>query len=157
MFGTLSNIEMEDLIYQQIIGRIACYADNVSYIVPISYAYDGVYIYARTFEGMKINMMRKNPNICFQVDDLNDLSNWKSVVAWGTFEELHAGSERDKAVQTLINRNLPILHSETMHLSPLWPFTSTQDEHVEGVIFRIYLTEKTGKFEKSLDGPFFST
>jgi hypothetical protein len=41
MFGKLSSIEIEEVLTQQIIGRIACHANDMSYIVPISYAYDG--------------------------------------------------------------------------------------------------------------------
>jgi hypothetical protein len=59
MFGILNPVEIEQLLSKQLVGRIGCHADGVTYVVPISYAYDGEYVYARTFEGMKINMMRK--------------------------------------------------------------------------------------------------
>ena len=49
MLGKLNNVEFEELLTQQIIGRIACHANDMSYIVPISYAYDGECFYARTF------------------------------------------------------------------------------------------------------------
>ncbi|MEJ0105912.1 MAG: pyridoxamine 5'-phosphate oxidase family protein [Bacteroidota bacterium] len=53
MFGSLNNNEIDELLHQQFIGRIGCHAEGVTYVVPISYAYDGEYIYGRTFEGMK--------------------------------------------------------------------------------------------------------
>ncbi len=46
------------------------------------------YVYGHTMEGMKINMMRKNPRVCFEVDVMQNMANWKSVIAWGEFEEL---------------------------------------------------------------------
>src|SRR5690349_16428412 len=106
MFGKLRSEEIEQLLKQQLIGRIACHADGVTYVVPISYAYDGVYIYARTFEGMKVNMMRKNPDICFEVEDTKNLSNWQTVIAWGSFEELPEGIQRREAVRILERRKL---------------------------------------------------
>ena len=54
MFGRLDPEEIDELLHQQIVGRIGCHSDGVTYIVPISYAYDGKYIYAHTLEGMKI-------------------------------------------------------------------------------------------------------
>lgn len=155
MFGRLNNAEIEKLISQQIIGRIGCHADDTTYVVPISYAYDGTYVYGHTFEGMKINMMRKNPKVCFEVDNTRNLANWQSVISWGIFEELPNGPERDEAVRKLEDRTLPVLHSETMHLSPLWPFRS--EDTIKGIIFRIRLTEKTGRFEKSQNEYFFAT
>lgn len=155
MFGRLNNAEIEELMSRQIIGRIGCHADDTTYVVPISYAYDGEYVYGHTFEGMKINMMRKNPKVCFEVDNTKNLANWQSVISWGIFEELPNGPERDEAVRKLEVRTLPILHSETMHLSPLWPFRS--GDTIKGIIFRIRLTEKTGRFEKSQNEYFFAT
>ena len=58
MFGHLDKNEIERLIHQQVVGRIGCNAEGITYIVPISYAYDGEYVYARTFEGMKMEIMR---------------------------------------------------------------------------------------------------
>jgi nitroimidazol reductase NimA-like FMN-containing flavoprotein (pyridoxamine 5'-phosphate oxidase superfamily) len=155
MFGKLSFAEIEQLLSKQLVGRIGCHADGLTYIVPISYAYDGEYIYARTFEGMKVNMMRKNPSVCFEVEDTKNLSNWRTVVAWGSFEELPEGIQRKDAVRVLAGRKLPVLSSETMHLGSQWPFSS-DDENLDGVIFRIHLTEKTGRYEESLNEPSFA-
>ena len=83
MFGKLNNEEIEGLIQSQLIGRIGCHADDVTYVVPISYAYDGTYLYGHTYEGMKVDMMRKNPKICFEVDSTRNLANWQSVIGWG--------------------------------------------------------------------------
>ena len=152
MFGTLNSTEVDQLLKQQLIGRIGCHANGLTYIVPVSYAYDGKFIYSHGFEGMKMSMMRKNPDVCFEVDNTKNLSNWESVIAWGAFEELSAGPERMKAIRILTERKLPILSSETMHLGSLWPFDSN-DDAIEGIIFRILVKEKTGRFEKTIEVP----
>lgn len=148
MFTNLSAIEIEELINQQLIGRLGCYADDTMYIVPISYAYDGEYIYCRTFNGRKIEMMRKNPKVCFQVDNTRNLSNWKSVICWGEYEELTAEKDRQLAIQQLTARTLPINSSETMHITPEWPFMPDDLNDIQGIFFRIKLTEKTGRSER---------
>ena len=42
----------------------------------------------RTFEGMKVKMMRENPKVCFQIENLESFGEWQSVTCWGEFEEL---------------------------------------------------------------------
>ncbi|OQY92932.1 MAG: pyridoxamine 5'-phosphate oxidase [Sphingobacteriales bacterium UTBCD1] len=157
MFGELNNQEIENVLKSQIIGRLACYADGVVYVVPISYAYDGEYIYARALEGMKIEMMRKNPKVCFQTDKMENLANWESIVVWGDFEELKSDSERDHAIKTLMERVLPLISSETMHLSPHWPFPTEETGNIEGILFRIKVEKKTGRFEKSAAKRFYAS
>jgi nitroimidazol reductase NimA-like FMN-containing flavoprotein (pyridoxamine 5'-phosphate oxidase superfamily) len=147
MFGKLENAQVEKVIADNFIGRLGCHADGKTYVVPISYAYDGGFIYARTFEGLKISMMRKNPNVCFQIDEMENMANWKSVVAWGTFEELTGEEERNEGLQKLIERILPDISSDTVKLSPQWPFPTDDYTKIEGIVFRIRLTEKSGRFE----------
>jgi len=154
MFGNLNKTQIEKVIAGNIIGRLGCYADGKTYVVPISYAYDGQYIYARTFEGLKISMMRKNPNVCFQIDEMENMANWKSVVAWGTFEELTNEEERNTGLKKLIARILPEISSETVKLSPEWPFPTDDYKKIDGIVFRIRVTEKSGRFER-IDSPIY--
>lgn len=154
MFKNLDKEQIESVISENIVGRLGCHADGKTYVVPVSYAYDGEYIYVRTFEGLKISMMRKNPNVCFQVDSIEDMADWKSVVAWGTFEELTNEEERNKGLKILISRTLPGISSETMKLSRAWPFPTDDYTKIEGIVFRIRLTEKTGRCE-ILDPQFY--
>ena len=156
MIGELNTREIEELVSRQFIGRIGCHTNEVTYVVPVSYAYDGTYVYGRTFEGMKIKMMRSNPKVCFEVDNTKNLANWQSVIAWGEFEEIKDTAERAKALQKLQDRVLPIISSETMHITPQWPFSEDMD-NIEGIFYRIRLTKKTGRFEKSADEFFFAS
>ena len=149
MIGNLNANEIENLLKEQIIGRIGCYAGDQIYVVPVSYAYDGKYIYVHSFEGKKMEIMRKNPGVCFQVDSMHNTANWQSVIAWGKFEELSDAVERKKALEILIDRHLPIVSSETTHLGKIWPFSRDDADNIKGIVFRILLKEKTGRFEKS--------
>lgn len=149
MLGTLNNAEIEKVLAGQLLGRIACHADDTIYIVPVSYAYDGRYVYIRSKkDGMKIDIMRKNPNICFEVEALRDMGNWETVVAWGTFEEISDSEERKIALQKLNNRHLPVVNSELSRLSMHWPFEPADLNTIEGVVYRIDLKEKTGRYER---------
>lgn len=153
MIGNLTEIEINDFLQQQLVGRIGCYVDGMVYVVPTSYAWDGKDIYAHTQQGLKIDAMRKNPDVCFEVDNLADMGNWKSVIAWGKFEELQEGEERAKGLQLLMDRKLPVVSSATTHLNKSWPFYATDNEDVGGIIFRIVLGRYTGRFEQTSSSP----
>lgn len=157
MFGKLTEEDIEVLVKHQLVGRIGCHSKGVTYIVPISYAYDGKYVYAHTFEGMKVDFMRKNPNICFQVDDTKDLSNWQSAILWGEFEELTNEPDRTQALRKLTDRKLPFITSETMHLTSQWPFQDSDLSKISGIVFRILIKEKSGRFEKKTEKHFFAS
>ncbi|HEX5025627.1 MAG TPA: pyridoxamine 5'-phosphate oxidase family protein [Agriterribacter sp.] len=147
MIGTLSLHETEEVLRQQVVGRIGCHADDTTYIVPISFVYDDDNIYCHSKEGMKINLMRKNPKVCFQVENMQNMDHWQSVIAWGEFEELTSTDSRNSALKKLIDRVLPLISSETTHLSPHWPFPPDDMSSIKGIVFRIKLNKKTGRFE----------
>lgn len=143
MLGELSNPQVEQVLHEGLIGRIGCHAYGKTYVVPITYAYDGTYVYAHSAEGMKIHMMRANPHVCFEVDAMDDLANWESVVAWGTFEELH-GEPARKALELLLEQIEPRIEGP--------PGASVHPNSVMQpvVLYRILLEEKTGRFERRL-------
>jgi nitroimidazol reductase NimA-like FMN-containing flavoprotein (pyridoxamine 5'-phosphate oxidase superfamily) len=126
MLGILRGQEVENVIRHQLIGRLGCYADGRVYVVPVSYAYDGEFIYAFSREGMKVDMMRKNPQVCLQIDNMNYMDNWESVIIWGEFEELTEREKRNYALEKLMNRILPVVTNEMIRISPHWPFPIDQ-------------------------------
>jgi len=98
---------------------------------------------------MKIDMLRQNPECCFEVDIIENISNWKSVIAWGTFEELE-GEGAKAALDKLIRKLASHMPSETSQPSRMGP-GSTQRATTQGknsIIYRIRLKEKTGRYEK---------
>jgi nitroimidazol reductase NimA-like FMN-containing flavoprotein (pyridoxamine 5'-phosphate oxidase superfamily) len=82
-------------------GHLGCSFGGEVYIVPINYALDGDYIYAHSRQGHKTDIMRKNPRVCLQVEELKDTFHWRSVIAWGRYEELF-GDEAAKAMRLLL-------------------------------------------------------
>jgi nitroimidazol reductase NimA-like FMN-containing flavoprotein (pyridoxamine 5'-phosphate oxidase superfamily) len=151
MLGELSSGEVEKLLTDNIIGRIGCTDGNMVYIVPVTYVYDGKYIIMHSRDGMKIDIMRKNASICFEVDVVHDLGNWESVIARGSFEELTNEEDRYYAMKKLVDKTLKLKVSETA----LPPHMSDNRVHphqpgnVKVIVYRLALTEKTGRYEKN--------
>jgi nitroimidazol reductase NimA-like FMN-containing flavoprotein (pyridoxamine 5'-phosphate oxidase superfamily) len=143
MLGELNPRETEDVLRSNIIGRIGCHAFGKTYVVPITYVYDGDAIYAHTHDGMKLHMMRENPHVCFEVDHMDDLANWRSVIAWGTFEELH-GARAEQAMDLLVESLEPRLSG------PPGVSAHPRQGTVPATLYRIVLEEKSGRFERRL-------
>ena len=151
MLGELSAQEIEELLRSEMTGRIGCHADGRTYVVPITYAYQPGFVYCHSSAGLKIRMMRKNPAVCFEVDRVEDIGNWRSVIATGRFEEL-SGREALDAMDVLIARFAAIERPHDPHPSYVFRESEVEPPHADGreiVLFRIHLAEKTGRFERT--------
>jgi uncharacterized protein len=149
MLGELTKTEIESVLTSSVIGRIGCCTNQKVLVVPVTYVYDDNFIIGHTEEGLKINMLRQNPECCFEVDIVENISNWKSVIAWGTFEELN-GDDAKIALDKLVLKLSSHGPGETSQPSRMGP-TSTQRTTTQGknsIIYRIRLKEKTGRYEK---------
>jgi hypothetical protein len=151
MLGKLSPQEIEELLRSEMTGRIGCHAEGRTYVVPITYAYEGGDIYCHSPEGLKLRMMRKNPVVCFEVDRVQDMGNWKSVIATGRFEEL-SGRNAIAAMDVLIRRFVAVERPGEPHPSYIFRESEAEPSRTDGreiVIFRIRIGEKTGRFERT--------
>ena len=149
MLGELSEVQIESLLKQQVIGRIACQADGIPYIVPINYFYDGTHIFCHSSMGKKVEIMRKHPNVCFEVDDIKSVFKWQTVIAIGKFEEITDMAEKERAMQGLIHRIMPFADNPQDH--PSHAIAENENDiatKVELILFKINLIKKTGRFER---------
>jgi nitroimidazol reductase NimA-like FMN-containing flavoprotein (pyridoxamine 5'-phosphate oxidase superfamily) len=141
MLGELTGQQIEDLLRTEVIARIGCLSDRGVYVVPVTYVYDNTYVWGHAMDGTKLAAMRAHPQVCVEVEHVDDLSNWRSVIAWGTFEECH-GADWDAGLALLVERIMPLLtlpaHQSPPNLSALR----------RGSVYRIRLDTKTGRFEK---------
>ncbi len=148
MNGVLTTIQINNILSSQLVGRLACTDGNRPYIVPVTFAYDGEYIYGQTNEGTKLKALRKNPNVCFEVDKMIDLWNWQSVVIYGKFEELD-NNEANQAREILLKRVFPLLTSSSIHAHQHEVNGTVDDSsRLKPILYRIRLTKVTGRFEQ---------
>ena len=130
----LPDEEIEALIQDALVGRIACWspelADGRPYLVPLAYGYDGEAVYAHSRPGRKLRIMRAQPLVSFEVDDVQAADRWRSVVAEGVFEEIVERAERERALRCIYPEPQPL---------PSLP--------TDTVVFRLRLTVKSGRYE----------
>src|SRR5579859_3007022 len=104
MMGNLGVDEIEDVLRSEMVCRIAYVEDGWPTIVPVTYVYDGGdYVFSHSADGHKIAAMRKNTRVCFEVEQIRSVANWRTVVARGTFEELPRDAE-ERAMDLLAGR-----------------------------------------------------
>ena len=142
VLGELTPEEIDGLLRSEAIGRIGCYGFGRPYVVPVTYAYDGVAVYCHSREGLKLRMMRSHPTVCFEVDRLDGVANWQSVIATGRFSELEA-MEAELAMELLGRRLAPLVPSATSR-----PDSRIHTSGLPWSVFRILLGERTGRFER---------
>jgi len=141
MLGELSTGQIEDLLRDEVIARLGFVSDGRAYVVPVTYVYDGTYVWGHAMDGAKLAAMRTDPRVCVEVEHVDDLSNWRSVIALGTFEE--CGDEDWIAgMSLLVDRIMPLLT-----LAPDQSPPDPAGPH-RGTVYRIRLETKTGRFEK---------
>lgn len=145
MLGTLTESQIEMLLKNNIIGRIACYDGKRPYVVPVCYVYNDSYIIVHSKEGLKTEIMRRHPDVCFEVDEIKDPGNWQSVIAWGRYEEITDEKEKYYAMKFLVSRLMQQKVSETTVLRA--DDGAYRPDVIRPVIYRIRLTEKSGRYE----------
>ncbi len=149
MTGELNITQINNILNSQVIGRLACTDGKRPYIIPVTYAYDGKYIYGQSNEGSKLDILRKNPSICFEVDVMTDLYNWQSVIISGKFEEIKNTKNQMRAKDVFFNRVFPLATSNVIHHHE-HDVTATIDDRtrIKSVLYRIKINKLSGRFER---------
>ncbi|HEK19610.1 pyridoxamine 5'-phosphate oxidase family protein [Mucilaginibacter sp. 44-25] len=148
MLGELNDTQIDALLKAELTGRIGCQAAGVVYIVPVNYVYDGTNIYGHSAKGMKIDVMRENPEVCFEVDKIKDITTWQSVIAWGKFEEITEMDEQQKVLQKLTDRISPFIMDDSVTREHGFVDEESDIGTIkELIMYKIVLHKKTGRFE----------
>lgn len=113
----------KEITSKQLIGQIMAQAqvcrlglckDRTPYIVPLSFGYDGTYLYFHTApEGMKIDFMASNDRVCFELEHEvrlilhdSDPCQWSfsffSVIGFGRIEEVTGPQRRVYALNQIM-------------------------------------------------------
>jgi uncharacterized protein len=65
MLGELTAEQINAVLFNEVVGRIGCHGEGRTYVVPVTYVFDGEAVCAHSAEGLKIRIMRANPDVCF--------------------------------------------------------------------------------------------
>lgn len=150
MIKDLNSKDCIALLKKHYVGRLAYLVGKTPFVAPITYFYfeedKKGSIISYSLEGHKMEAMRKNNYVSVQVDEIESINQWKSVLAHGEFEELHQIDakrllhEFASGVKNLINqdtdKNVQFIHEFSSKL---------QAQADPPIVYRINLHEITGK------------
>jgi len=106
---------IEAIIKKSLVCRIALSEGNFPYIVPLSFGYrDKVLYFHGPLKGKKIDIIKKNQNICFEFDinteivKAEDACHWsmkyQSVIGFGKAVLLEDLDEKRKALDIIMSQ-----------------------------------------------------
>jgi nitroimidazol reductase NimA-like FMN-containing flavoprotein (pyridoxamine 5'-phosphate oxidase superfamily) len=152
MLGQLNSSEIEALLKNNNIGRLGCNDGEKTYVVPVSYIYDNNTFLCHSRDGMKIEMMRRNPAVCFEVDEIEEYNHWRCVIAWGEYEELTTDEEQEWARQFFSEHRINLKQSDASMPPDTQQerFHDVKPEYMPAIYYKINLSKVTGRYEQQL-------
>jgi nitroimidazol reductase NimA-like FMN-containing flavoprotein (pyridoxamine 5'-phosphate oxidase superfamily) len=84
-FRDMPRDEIEAMLLRNRVGRLAFALYDRVDIQPLHYIYERGWLYGRTSEGDKVAVLKHNQWIAFEVDEVTDLFDWRSIVIHGSF------------------------------------------------------------------------
>jgi nitroimidazol reductase NimA-like FMN-containing flavoprotein (pyridoxamine 5'-phosphate oxidase superfamily) len=145
IFRHLDESECLELLARNNVGRVAYARKNHIDIEPVHYVYSDRWIYGRTSQGKKLEMTGYSwwP-VAFEVDEVEDLFRWRSVVVHGGFYAMQSGGTEPEVEEW--RRAVELLRT-------LIPGTLREDDPTSfrDILFRIAVQEVTGR--EALPGP----
>ena len=139
-------VEIEEVLGRAMICRLGLCIDNIPYVVPMNFAYMNNCLYLHSAkEGKKIDIIRQNPNVCFEVEEDTELvkggavacrwgMKFKSVIGFGTASLIEDKAEKKKALDLIMQQ-----YSDEKNFK-------YKDEQVDAVtVLQIRITEMSCK------------
>ena len=136
--------EIEEIINCAKVCRVAMCVDNRPYVVPFSFGYkDNTLFFHSAREGMKVDMLKQNPNVCFEIDIEYEIertdtactwnNKYRSVIGFGTASFVEEKAEKKRALDILLNH-----YSEKT-------YEYTDESLDEVLVIKIEIERKSGK------------
>jgi nitroimidazol reductase NimA-like FMN-containing flavoprotein (pyridoxamine 5'-phosphate oxidase superfamily) len=113
----MTSEEIEQFLACARVGRLGIIVDDKPYVVPVGFGYCNDEVFFHTCEkGLKMNTLKKNPSVCFEVDEaLSDVTMYKSVIILGTTKIISEEKKMIPYLQKLIDKyRVPLMFDEYM-------------------------------------------
>jgi uncharacterized protein len=142
------NESIELIISNSDVCRIAFASDNMPYIVTMNFGYSGgdqpcLYFHCAN-EGRKLEMIKKNNYVCFQMDTDHKIYGGEKGCDWGMRFSSVVGYGKISVVDDQLSRKKG-LDCLMKHYTCDQNFTYVEEVLVRTTILRLDITEMTGK------------
>jgi len=137
--------QLDEIIRGSLVCRLALARDNSPYLVPLSFGYDGTFIYVHTATvGKKIDYWETNGQVCFEFErnvelrrNAHNACQWsfafETVIGYGTLTEVTDRMAREHALNEIMRQ----------YSRKAWPFEEASVARVR--VWKIKIESMTGK------------
>ena len=138
--------EMEAIILRADVCRIAMTDNNIPYIVTMNFGYSSgrKFYFHCAREGRKIDMIRKNNYVCFELDTDHELTagteacdfamKYSSIIGWGKMFILSSDEEKREGFNSIMQ-----------HYSGRGSFSYIPEQFDKTTVLRLDVINMTGK------------
>jgi hypothetical protein len=140
--------EIEEILLTSMVGRLGTCANGIPYITPMNFTYDKetskIFLHCAN-EGRKLENIRVNPYVCFEVEEVKDVIvkqptcassiAYRSVILFGNIKILSEVNAKNYALQKLAEKYAP--------QNPKIPFTDAMLNRTN--VLEIEIKEMTAK------------
>ena len=126
VFSELTAAESRAVLRRNHVGRLCFLNRGVVDVQPVHYVLGDGWIFVRSALGSKLEAFAHYPYVAFEVDEVDDTFDWRSVVAHGTIYFLD--ESRGRIERQALDRALRALRSfipETLSRGDPTPFRET--------------------------------
>ncbi len=136
--------DIEQILKQGQICRLGFVDNNVPYIVPLNYGYQDQALYFHSAkQGRKIDLIRANPLVCFEVDELIKIKKAANACDWGLSFKSVIGTGTAHLLTTLEEKKtgLDIIMAHYSDRSFDYPLEMIE----KTAVIKVTIQEMTGK------------
>jgi uncharacterized protein len=138
--------EIEEIIGRALVCRLGMVDEGRPYVVPLSFGYEGGCLYLHSASaGRKIEVLRRSPEVCFEMDvdcevaRAEQACQWgmrfRSIIGFGRVEFLEDAAEKRKGLEVIM-----------AHYAESGERFSFADREVERtVVIRVEIENMSGK------------
>jgi len=147
----MNEADTERFLVESEVGRLGVCDNNKPYVVPVLFVYDkesGTIFVHCAKKGKKIDIMKTNPNVCFETDEKSGIIFgksscsfsliYRSVIAFGEATFIDDPEEKAKALNLLIKKYAGETKAGFV----------TPEKTASTQVIGIRITSKTGKQKK---------
>lgn len=139
---------LESIIKEAQVCRLGLSLNNIPAIVPMNFGYcDSVFYFHSAREGKKIEILKQNPLVCFELESKTELKipenqlsacrwgmKYKSIIGMGNVSFVNDEKEKLKALNTIMQ-----------HYCGMRDFQYEMASLKDALIIRLDIIEMTGK------------
>lgn len=146
----IKDLELDEclkILGHNYLGHLGYISGKSPFVTPITYFHDDEEksILSYSTNGHKIDAMRKYGHVSLQVENVQSIQDWSSVLVHGTFEEL-LGSAAKKYLHKFV-QGVQDTIERTKGEKPkfIGDFSSRLQEREMPIVYRININDITGK------------